>query len=128
VHRDQDYFNRSIRSERGTVWVRLRPRGSQFRDLTKGVEIVHWFSILPGLISILGWFLHHTVFRSGWIVSVEPDGPASAALSVQLAPARKRKAERTFVRVIDWIQEGHPPEDFLESDTTHRSDSANPPL
>jgi len=126
VRRDQDYFNRLVRNEGGNVWVRLRPRGSEFRDLTKGIEIVHWFSVLPGLISILGWVLHHTVFRSRWVVSVAPDDPASAAPSVQLEPLRKRKAERLFLRLIDWVQDGHAPDDFQERDETRLSDRPGP--
>lgn len=116
MRRDQDYFSRLVRCEGAIVRVRLRPRGSEFRDLTKGVDIVNWFSILPGLISIFGWVLHHTVFKSRWIVSVRPDGPANMTPSLQLDPMPKREAERAFLRLLDWIRDGQELQDFRASE------------
>jgi hypothetical protein len=107
VRLQQDYYNRLISSADGPVWVRLRPRGSTLRDLTRGVEIVHWFSMIPGVLSIVGWILHHTAFRSQWLVTVEPAPPVDNAPPVQVASLRKRVAERVFLRLDDWLRDGH---------------------
>jgi hypothetical protein len=100
------------RSGDAIVRVRRRPRASELRDVTQGVDIVNWFSILPGLISIVGWVLHRTAFRSRWIVSAGLDDPADDASSLQLDPMPKREAKRTFLRLLEWTEDGHELQDF----------------
>jgi hypothetical protein len=112
VRRKPDYYNRLIRNEGGVVQLRLRPRGSQFRDLTEQVRFVQWFTAWPGIISIIGWLLHHTVYRSRWIVSVAPADDQLASPVVQVASLPKREAERVFLRLADWLYDGHALADF----------------
>ena len=112
MRREPDYYNRLI-SNRGVIAnLRLRPRGSQFRDLTEHVRYVQWFTAWPGIISIFGWMLHHTVFRSRWIVSVGPADDQLVSSPAQVASLPKRQAERVFLRLAEWLDEGHALEDF----------------
>jgi hypothetical protein len=112
VRRKPDYYNRLIRNDGVILQVRLRPRGSSFRDLTERVRFVQWFTAWPGVISIFGWVLHHTAFRSHWTVSVAPADGRAAESVVQVASLPKRDAERVFLRLADWLSEGHAVETF----------------
>lgn len=107
-----DYYNRLIHHRGLILNVRLRPRGSQLRDLTDQARFVQWFTMLPGIISIVGWVLHHTVFRSRWIVSVGPADDQLFAPPAEVASLPKRDAERAFLRLADWLHEGHAIDDF----------------
>lgn len=113
MRQEQDYFNRRVVVDDAAVWVTLRPRGSELRDLTKGVEVVHWFSALPGVVSIVGWVLHHTVYRSRWLVDADP--------VLRLEPMPKRAAERAFLDLLDWLQNGRPPAEFVPTPPTEGS-------
>jgi hypothetical protein len=112
VRRRPDYYNRLIRNDGVIVQLRLRPRGSQLRDLTEQVRFVQWFTAWPGIISIAGWLLHHTVYRSLWTVSVAPADDRHPSPAVQVASLPKREAERVFLRLADWLHEGHALADF----------------
>jgi hypothetical protein len=112
VPREPDYYNRLIRSDGAIVNLSLRPRGSQLRDLSDDVRFVQWFTAWPGVISIVGWMLHHTVFRSRWIVSVGPANDQLPMPVVQVASLPKREAERVFLRLADWLHDGHAVEAF----------------
>lgn len=77
--------------------VRCRPRGSELRDLTEdpSVQWVQWFSVLPGVLSLLGLVLHHTAFRSKWFVTADPRDPV-VGLPVRIDGLTKKQALATF--------------------------------
>jgi hypothetical protein len=109
------YDTRFLTSGGDAVRVTLRPRGSELRDLVDRRAWVTWASLLPGLISIIGWVLHHTAYRSRWLVTVEPADPTawrSPSTHLRLAPMGKRDADRAFLALVDWIDDGRPLQDF----------------
>lgn len=112
MREEKSYFDRVVRSGGTTIRVRLRPRGSELRDLTEGVGVVTWVSALPGLLSILGWVLHHTVYRRQWLVTATPDVARDGMRALRLEPGRKREAEQVYLRLVDWLADGHELDDF----------------
>lgn len=87
------------------VWC--RPRGSELRDLTAdpSVRWVQWFSALPGVLSLVGLILHHTVYKSAWIITVEPLG-TTIAESIRIDGLRKKDALSTLDEMVAAIAGG----------------------
>lgn len=88
--------------------MRCRPRGSELRDLTDHADAVNWFTAWTGLVGLLGWLLHLTVFRRRWWVSAEPIEPSVATAVLRVDGLRKSEAEATFADLVGWVEQGKP--------------------
>lgn len=93
--------------------VRCRPTGSVLRDVTQdpAVRWVQWFSVLPGVLSLVGLLLHHTVFGSKWIVTAEPQHPTIAE-PIRIKGLRKKEALRVFDDLVGAIGSNDPLSEF----------------
>ncbi|MBO0844686.1 MAG: hypothetical protein J2P22_04650 [Nocardioides sp.] len=78
----------------------------ELRDLTDDVDVVNWFSALPGFLGILGWLLRHTVL-SRWSVTARPITPSTEA-PVRLDRLKRAQAEETFTWLVAWLESEHP--------------------
>ncbi|GAA1504010.1 hypothetical protein [Nocardioides humi] len=110
---DQGPLNRVVVTADGTARVSCRPRGSELRDLTdaESVRWVHWFSALPGLLSLVGLLLHHTAYRRAWRVTVEPAASSGSAIQVG-GDLDKVRSMRVFAELVDWLESGRHVDDF----------------
>lgn len=83
------------------------PKGGELRDLTQddSVRWVQWFSAAPGMLSLLGLLLHHTVYRSEWSVTVEPQG-STIGNPFRVDGLRKKDALQMFDALVVAIGRG----------------------
>lgn len=96
-------FDLVVNSYDGPVRVRCRPRGSSFRDVTDRVDAINYFTEITGLLGVVGWVLHRTVFLSKWFVTAEFTTPAASA-SVRFDGLSKSRAQDVFQRLIEWLE------------------------
>lgn len=112
LHRPRN--SRRVGPERVVAGVRVwcRPRGAALRDVTDpdGVRWVHWFSAVPGLLSLLGFVLHHTVYRRQWEVLAAPVAPDMSGRC--LVAASQAEAEAWLAEIVAWLQAGRALADF----------------
>lgn len=107
---DQSRFDEVVRAGDAAVRVRCRPRGSELRDLTDGIDAINWFSAVPGLLGLIGLALHCTVFRLRWFVEVQPLVPRGER--IRRAGLKRREAERMYAELTAWIEDGQPASEF----------------
>lgn len=93
--------------------VRCLPKGSELRDLTAddSVRWVQWFSAAPGILSLIGLLLHHTVFRSKWTVTAEPQYPDYGS-PIRIDGLAKKDALRVFDDLVAAIGRSEPLSEF----------------
>lgn len=84
------------------------------RDLTEddSVRWVQWFSVLPGILSLVGLLLHHTVFRSKWIVTAEPQG-LTGGDQIRIDGLGKKEALRVFDELVAAIGRNESLSEFM---------------
>lgn len=100
---EPDFINRLVRNNSGTYYVSCKPKGSALRDLTNGSSVrwVQWFQIGSGILSVIGWLLHHTVFRSAWVIRVQQHPGGTPII---IGGLRKKQALATFERVLEAVR------------------------
>lgn len=101
---DQDRFNRVVSSGAGSVRVTCRPRGSELRDLTDGADGLNWLTPWFGVLGLVGWLLHLTVFHRTWVVSARPVVPGEQG--IRLDDLRRAEAERTYAALVRHLESG----------------------
>ncbi|GAA1102935.1 hypothetical protein GCM10009668_21980 [Nocardioides dubius] len=101
--------NRRVGPEQVVAGVRVwcRPRGAALRDVTDpdGVRWVHWFTAVPGVVSLVGLVLHHTIYRRQWEVLAVPTSPSVPARC--LVAGSQGDAEAWVAELVAWLRSGH---------------------